>query len=111
MVEYDFGILLSALLDAGVEFIVVGGVSATLNGAPINIFDLDAVHGRMLIASYRFSTPCTETSPSAACDRQNHPEVKEQLNGEKDRAMRPSLRRAAGRKEQVQMVASVDRDS
>src|SRR5580700_8527051 len=46
MIEYDFGALLQALLDAGVEFIVVGGVSATLNGVPVNTFDLDVVHRR-----------------------------------------------------------------
>jgi|SRR5580700_4069302 predicted nucleotidyltransferase len=46
MVEYDFGILLRALVDAGVEFVVVGGVSATLNGVPVNTFDLDVVHRR-----------------------------------------------------------------
>jgi len=46
MIEYDFGFLLGALLDAGVEFVVVGGLSATLNGAPINTFDVDVVHRR-----------------------------------------------------------------
>lgn len=37
---------LRVLLEAGVEFIVVGGVSAVLNGAPVNTFDLDIVHSR-----------------------------------------------------------------
>jgi hypothetical protein len=46
MIEYDFGVLLGALLDAGVEFVVVGGLSATLNGAPVNTFDVDVVHRR-----------------------------------------------------------------
>jgi len=46
MVEYDFGVLLEALLDGGVEFVVVGGVSATLNGVAVNTFDLDIVHSR-----------------------------------------------------------------
>jgi hypothetical protein len=46
MIEYDFGILLGALLDASIEFVVVGGLSATLNGAPINTFDVDVVHRR-----------------------------------------------------------------
>jgi len=30
----------------GVDFIVVGGVAAVLNGAPISTFDLDLVHAR-----------------------------------------------------------------
>lgn len=46
MIEYDFGTLLGTLLDAGVEFVVVGGLSATLNGVPINTFDVDVVHSR-----------------------------------------------------------------
>ena len=34
------------LRDARVEFIVVGGLSAILNGAPVTTFDLDVVHSR-----------------------------------------------------------------
>jgi predicted nucleotidyltransferase len=37
---------LRALRDGAVEFIVVGGVAAVLNGAPINTFDVDVVHSR-----------------------------------------------------------------
>jgi len=37
---------LRALRDAGVDFIVVGGLAAVLNGAPINTFDVDVVHSR-----------------------------------------------------------------
>ena len=37
---------LVALLDAGVEFIVVGGLAGVLMGAPIVTFDLDIVHRR-----------------------------------------------------------------
>jgi hypothetical protein len=37
---------LRALRDGGVDFIVVGGVAAVLDGAPINTFDLDVVHSR-----------------------------------------------------------------
>jgi len=33
-------------VDSGVEFIVVGGVGAVLQGAPITTFDLDIVHSR-----------------------------------------------------------------
>ena len=36
--------LLRALVDGGVEFIVVGGVAAVLEGAPVSTFDLDVVY-------------------------------------------------------------------
>ncbi|HEV3331700.1 MAG TPA: hypothetical protein VG096_12000 [Bryobacteraceae bacterium] len=35
-----------ALNEAGVEFIVVGGLAAVLNGAPIQTYDVDVVHSR-----------------------------------------------------------------
>lgn len=35
-----------ALRTAGVEFILVGGLAAVINGAPINTFDVDVVHAR-----------------------------------------------------------------
>lgn len=38
--------LLRALVEARVEFIVVGGVAGVLQGAPIVTFDLDLVHRR-----------------------------------------------------------------
>ena len=37
---------LRALRGGGVDFIVVGGVAAVLDGAPVNTFDLDVVHSR-----------------------------------------------------------------
>lgn len=42
----DLGALLTALSDAGVEFIVVDGAAAVLQGAPITTLDLDVVHRR-----------------------------------------------------------------
>jgi hypothetical protein len=39
-------VVLRALHDPGVEFILVGGVSAVLHGAPIYTFDIDVVHSR-----------------------------------------------------------------
>ena len=42
----DFLALLRTLTDHGVDFIIVGGVSAVLHGAPITTFDLDVVHAR-----------------------------------------------------------------
>jgi hypothetical protein len=36
--------ILQTLVDHHVEFLIVGGVAAVLQGAPINTFDLDIVH-------------------------------------------------------------------
>jgi hypothetical protein len=36
--------ILQTLVDHEVEFLIVGGVAAVLQGAPINTFDLDVVH-------------------------------------------------------------------
>jgi hypothetical protein len=38
--------ILGVLAEHEVDFIIVGGVSATLQGAPITTFDLDLVHSR-----------------------------------------------------------------
>ncbi len=42
----NFEQLLRILIEHEVEFIVVGGVSAVLQGAPVATFDLDIVHRR-----------------------------------------------------------------
>jgi hypothetical protein len=42
----DFLAILRSLAQHEVEFIVVGGISAVLQGAPIATFDLDVVHSR-----------------------------------------------------------------
>jgi len=42
----DFLELLKTLVLYGVDFIIVGGVSAVLQGAPVTTFDLDLVHSR-----------------------------------------------------------------
>ena len=44
--EFDFESILRTLADYEVDFIVVGGVAAVIDGAPINTFDLDIVHSR-----------------------------------------------------------------
>lgn len=46
MPDCDFVAALRALCEGGVEFILVGGVAAVLNGAPVNTFDLDIVPAR-----------------------------------------------------------------
>src|SRR4051794_38019311 len=42
----DFIAILQSLVEHEVDCIVVGGVSAVLQGAPIDTFDLDVVHSR-----------------------------------------------------------------
>jgi len=37
---------LRALYDGGIDFILVGGLAAVLNGAPVDTFDTDVVHSR-----------------------------------------------------------------
>lgn len=41
--EFDFVTILNTLVDHDVDFIIVGGLCAVLNGAPINTYDLDIV--------------------------------------------------------------------
>jgi hypothetical protein len=42
----DLQALLARLCEAGVEFIIVGGAAAVMQGAPITTNDLDIVHRR-----------------------------------------------------------------
>ena len=44
MTKPDFGCLLRALTEHGVDFLVVGGVGAILQSATLSTFDLDIVH-------------------------------------------------------------------
>jgi len=46
MAERRLTAMIRALRDPGIEFLVVGGLSAVLNGAPVNTFDVDIVHRR-----------------------------------------------------------------
>ena len=65
--------MVRALQDAGMEFLVVGGLSAVLNGVPVNTFDVGVVHRqrpKMSIASCASSNPWTASTafnPSAGC--------------------------------------------
>ena len=43
---FDVVAILRLLVKHRVEFIIVGGVSAVLNGVPYVTFDLDVVHSR-----------------------------------------------------------------
>ena len=42
----NLGAILDGLADAGVEFIVVGGAAAVMQGAPVTTLDVDVVHQR-----------------------------------------------------------------
>ncbi len=44
--SFDFLAILRALAERGVEFIVAGGASAVLQGAPVSTIDIDPVHRR-----------------------------------------------------------------
>jgi hypothetical protein len=44
--EADLEALIEALVNAQIEFIVVGGAAAVLHGAPTTTQDLDIVHHR-----------------------------------------------------------------
>jgi hypothetical protein len=159
MIERDFSALLEALHKASVEFLVVGGLAAVLNGAPVHTYDVDVVHRRTvenvdrlmpvldaLDAVYRIQPERRLRPVKSALLSADHQnlltkygpldllgtigndlgyaelvprssemliaegvrvrilnletliEVKEQLDGEKDRAMLPILRRALERK-------------
>jgi|ERR1700733_9710149 hypothetical protein len=159
MIERDFGALLTALHDAKVEFLVVGGLAAVLNGTPVHTYDVDVVHRRTtenvdrlmpvlesLDAVYRIQPERRLRPAKSALLSTGHQnlvtrygpldvlgsigeglgyeellprssemligpdlsarvlnletliEIKEQLGGEKDRAMLPILRRALERK-------------
>lgn len=43
---FDFVVILQTLAEHEVDYIVIGGVCAVLQGAPVSTFDLDLVHSR-----------------------------------------------------------------
>jgi hypothetical protein len=159
MIDLDFSAVLAALHDAKVEFLVVGGLAAVLNGAPVHTYDVDVVHRRTpenidrlipvlveLDAVYRIQPERRLRPAKSALLSSGHQnlitkygpldllgsigddlgyqellphsremlirsdfsvrvlnletlmEIKEQLNGEKDRAMLPILRRTLERR-------------
>jgi len=42
----SLGEVLEGLLDAGVDFILVGGLAAVIQGAPVTTMDVDVVHSQ-----------------------------------------------------------------
>lgn len=42
----DLSLILEGLLEAGIKFILVGGLAAVVQGAPVTTMDVDIVHNR-----------------------------------------------------------------
>ena len=42
----NLGAILEGLLEAGIDFILVGGLAAVVQGAPVTTIDVDIVHNR-----------------------------------------------------------------
>lgn len=59
----DFSRLLAALLDAGVEFIVIGGVASTVHGSAHITLDLDIVYARTLDNIARLANALAPLNP------------------------------------------------
>jgi hypothetical protein len=59
----DFGRLLATLVDAGVEFIIIGGIAATAHGSAHVTVDLDIVYGRNLENVGRLAQALAPLSP------------------------------------------------
>jgi hypothetical protein len=67
----DFAAILRVLHDHKVRFIVVGGIGAVLQGAPVTTFDLDIVHALSLANCVRLAEALATIK---ACYR-GHPKV------------------------------------
>jgi hypothetical protein len=46
MTELDLGAIIEGLMKAGVDFILVGGLAAVIQGAPVTTLDVDIVHSQ-----------------------------------------------------------------
>ncbi|HKW98031.1 MAG TPA: hypothetical protein VJN43_09865 [Bryobacteraceae bacterium] len=75
--------ILPVLSNHKVDFILVEGVAAVIQGAPIMTFDVDVLYGTAPVNLTRLLAAILETVIA----------VKEETAGEKDRAMLPILRR------------------
>lgn len=62
----DFFAILECLAHHHVDFIIVGGVSALLNGAPVMTLDLDIVHAR---SAHNIEALCSALKELHACYR------------------------------------------
>jgi hypothetical protein len=85
MTKPDFVCLLRILVEHRVDFLVVGGVSAILQGASLSGFDLDIVHSMK---------PANIARLIRVLNLETQIAVKEETGQEKDLAALPLLRRA-----------------
>ena len=46
LTKVNLGAILEGLLKAGIDFILVGGLAAVVQGAPVTTMDVDIVHNR-----------------------------------------------------------------
>jgi hypothetical protein len=75
----DFQAIIRTLADHEVDFIIVGGISAVLHGAPIATFDLDIVHSResgnlqrLISALERLGAHYREHADKRICPTESH---------------------------------------
>jgi predicted nucleotidyltransferase len=84
--ETDFGALLRALDDAGVEFIVIGGAAATAFGSARLTLDLDVVYRRTkdnlarLVKAFQGLTPYLRGAPPGLPFHWDEPTITRGLN-------------------------------
>ncbi|MBF0199668.1 MAG: hypothetical protein HQL32_18265, partial [Planctomycetes bacterium] len=81
--QFDFFQLLSTLVKNEVDFIVVGGVGAVLQGAPLSTFDLDIVHSQESQNLKRLKVALDELNSS--------------LREHKNRTIKPTLKHLASK--------------
>lgn len=73
--------MVTVLLDHEVEFIIIGGVSAVLQGAPVTTFDLDIVHRRSPENIDRFLGALRELDAAFRLHRRDIPPQASHLSG------------------------------
>jgi hypothetical protein len=73
--------LIDGLLDAQVEFVVIGGTAAVLHGAPIVTGDIDIVHRRTPENVARLLPVLLAVKAHARADRRNLPPTESALLG------------------------------
>jgi hypothetical protein len=73
--------LIDALLDAGVEFVLIGGTAAVLHGAPIVTGDIDIVHQRSAENVARLLTVLRAVEARSRADARNLAPTAELLLG------------------------------
>ena len=73
--------LLRVLVRHEVEFVVVGGVAAVINGAPVTTFDLDILHRRILENVHRLVAALTELDATFRTDSRKIRPTESHLSG------------------------------